>query len=90
MDKKIKPFRTYAEAAYWSGGVVAEAKGGGFYSLHSQTYPGGVKLYYVGTYDPTHPDQTDVVNGFPPDLVERRVWASPDDGGAACICRMCE
>lgn len=89
MDKKIKPFATYTDAAYWSGGVIAAVKGGGFYALHSQTYPGGVELYHVGPYDPSYPDKTGIVAGFPTDLVERRVWATPDDGSSKCICR-CE
>lgn len=84
MSKTIKPFRAASEAAYWGGGVVVvPADEGGYYALYARTYPGGADLYTIGPLDPAVPHITDGREGLP----EGYVFATPDDGGAKCICR---
>lgn len=73
-----QPFSSRDAAAYWGGGVLAEDRAGGWWSLHAQTTPNGVDCYAVGTGGR--------VAGWPDTLKVRHVFATPRDGGARCIC----
>ena len=79
----MKPFPTRSEAAYWGRGVLAEATGGGWYSLHAISYPNGVHTLHVGVDDSGKTIEED---GFPQDTVHRYMFTYPDDGSPRCIC----
>jgi hypothetical protein len=72
-----RPYETRADAAYWGGGVVAEAAEGGWWSLHGRGTPNGPELTAMG--------RDGERDGWPP-LATEHVWATPDDGGPPCIC----
>lgn len=75
------PFPSRREAAYWGGGVLVAADGG-WYSLHARSTPAGVETYHVALAA----GRPVIVDGWPPSVRGRYVWATPDDGGPACIC----
>lgn len=68
---------TRDEAAYWGGGVLAETPTG-WVSLHVRATPAGIETW--------HADRDGRHDGWPSDTYIRYVYASPDDGGSACIC----
>ena len=77
----IAPFASRDAAAYWGGGVLAEAVDGGWYSLHGCSTPSAPELYAVG--------RDGRMDGWPPAryLRQRYVWATSDDGsGTARVC----
>lgn len=82
----IRPFTNKEDAVYWGGGVVVEAIGGGWWSLHGRNTPSGSELYYVGQVGPRGHD-TARRAGWPKNTKERYVWAIPDNGGSATICK---
>ena len=73
-----RPYAARDAASYWGGGVLAEDRGGGWWSLHAVATPAGVETYSVG--------RDGRRDGWPTTLRRRHVFAAPDDGGARCIC----
>jgi hypothetical protein len=82
--RNMIPFATRDEAWYWGGGVLAEDRHGGWWSLHARTTPNGVELGHVGRDEAGKVSQAP---GFPNNrLVHCHVFATPADGGPRCIC----
>lgn len=76
------PFHTAHEAAYWAGGVIVPAHGGGYLSLHYQTTPTGPRLWTVGRARPdAQPWERAAAEGFPPPYV----FGWPADGGPKTV-----
>lgn len=57
----------------------------GILGLHGRNTPSGSELYYVGQVPRGH--DTARRAGWPKNTKERYVWAIPDNGGSATICK---
>jgi hypothetical protein len=69
----MTPFVSKNDASYWGGGQIVPFQGG-YVSLHAVSTPFGVDTYTVAA------------SGRKSGLIPGYVFATPEGGGAKCIC----